>query len=90
MIDLKMVLEIAVIEKELFDFARLVARADHEVVEAEAVIVPHDMQENRTIADLDHGLGFGARFFGESGAQAACEDENGNLRKRRHHPTIVR
>jgi len=53
----------------------LIVGTDDEVVEAMVAVQFHDVPEDRLAADLDHGFGAEVAFFGDTGAQAAGEDD---------------
>src|SRR6185312_2751209 len=66
--------ERAVVGHVAFDLLALVAERDHEFLKSVRRVMHHDVPENRTAADLDHGFWPYDRLLRESRADAACED----------------
>ena len=68
-----------IVQEELFDFPGAVTGADHEVIESVGVVPAHDVHQDGDLTDLDHRFGFELGFFGDSGPQAAGQDEYGYI-----------
>jgi len=64
-----------VIGEIFLDYITLIPTADHEIRDAMMRIELHYMPQDRTNADLDHGLRTATRFFHQACAQAACQDD---------------
>ena len=63
-----------VVREVLLHDVTLVAEAHDEIPDAERCVGFHDVPQDGTAPDLDHGLRPDGRFFGDSGALAARED----------------
>src|SRR5690606_2222993 len=70
-----------VVDEPALDVLALVAEGDDEVLEAEVLVVAHDVPQDRLAADLDHRLRLLDRPLGEPGPEPAGEDAylHGNL-----------
>lgn len=66
-----------VVQKIGFDDFRLIAAAQNELLESMVGIGLHDMPEDRSVSDGNHGLGSEFSFFSETGSHAAAQDEDG-------------
>ena len=66
--------ERAVVGHVALDGLALVAERDHELFEAVARVMHHDVPKNRAATDLDHGLRPDDGLLRQPGAEAACEN----------------
>src|SRR4030081_2129254 len=64
-----------VVGEVLLDDVALVSATDNEVIDAMLRVNLQNVPENRTAANLDHRLGTNYRFFRETRADAASEDD---------------
>src|SRR5690606_38949360 len=80
MIDFEVGFSEAVVEEVVLNLPGTVARADDEVVKAEAIVPAHDVKQDRLAGDLDHRRRSKQAFLGHSRAESPGENEDGNLR----------
>lgn len=78
-IDHEVILAELIVEEILFDLPRSIARADDEVIETERVVPTHKVDEDRDVADLDHGFGLQVGLFRDTGTIAASQNQNWNI-----------
>jgi len=64
-----------VVGEVLLDDVALVSATDDEIIDAMLGVNLQNVSENRTAANLDHRLGTNYRFFRETRADAASEDD---------------
>ena len=69
-----------IIQEIRLDHFGLVSQAEDEAVKAVMGIGSHDVPEDGTIADGDHGLGANLRLLAQSRPQAAAQNEDGHVR----------
>jgi hypothetical protein len=65
-----------VAREEVLDDVAAVAQTEHEVIETRRRVALHDVPEDRPASDLDHRLRSDGRLLAETGAMAACEDDD--------------
>ena len=63
-----------VVREVLFDDIPFIATADYKVVDAVVGVGLEDVPKDGLAADLNHRLGPGRGFFGDSGAEATCKN----------------
>src|SRR5690606_28195618 len=66
----------AVVAHPALDVLALVADRYHEGVESVAIVVSHDVPEDRLAADLDHRFRFGLGLFSEARAGTAGQNSD--------------
>lgn len=66
----------SVLQEVFLDRIAFVSQAQDESVVAEMRVGLHDVPENRSAADRDHGFGFKFRFFLETGAFSSAKDHD--------------
>ena len=67
-----------VVQEVALDLIALVAERQHELVEAVARVVLHDVPQDRPAADLDERLRTHLGLLGQARARAAAQDTTGN------------
>lgn len=79
-IEAEVVLTKLIRQEVVLDLPGLVARANHEVVEAERMVPAHDVNQDGRIADLDHGLGSERGFLGNPRSQTSGQNKDWYIR----------
>ena len=67
-----------VVQEVALDLVALVAEREHELVEAVARVVLHDVPQDRPAADLDERFRTHLGLLGQARAGAAAQDDDGN------------
>jgi len=65
-----------IVEEVVLDHVRLVAEANDKVLVAEVGVVFHEMPQDGSVANVDHGLGDRVRVFPEPNAEPSAEQDN--------------